>query len=203
VPALAVPDVLICSVGTEIYYESATAAPAADAAWGAALDAGGWDRGAVAAAAATVPALALQPASEQRPHKASFTLAGGRDAAPAALAALDAALASLPFRATVIHSGGVDVDILPAGAGKGAGLAFLLERLAEGPGAPTAGVLVAGDSGNDVDLFAVPGVRGAMVSNAHAELRGWVEAHGGERVHKSGRRAAGAICDALAAFGWA
>ncbi len=42
---------------------------------------------------------------------------------------------------------------------------------------PTAGVQVNGDSGNDVELLAVPGVCGCMVSNAHPELQEWVAQH--------------------------
>ena len=51
-------------------------------------------------------------------------------------------------------------------------------------GAPEAGVLVNGDSGNDIELFQVPEVRGTMVSNAHPELREWVDAHPSERIFK-------------------
>ena len=44
-------------------------------------------------------------------------------------------------------------------------------------GEPPEGVLVNGDSGNDIELFAVPGVRGTVVANAHSELKEWVEAN--------------------------
>lgn len=165
VPLLAVPDVLICSVGTEIFFENERkresgdgeiAAPVPDSRWIDALNATGWSRDAVAEAAlASTPALKLQAESEQRPHKVSFHLEGGRDAAAAgALKSLDAALKKLGFGTTVIYSGGVDVDVLPAGASKGAGLRFLLSELAAGAGAPEKGVVAAGDSGNDVELLA-------------------------------------------------
>lgn len=52
-----------------------------------------------------------------------------------------------------------------------------LAQIKEAGNAPLDGVLVCGDSGNDVELFAVPGVRGCMVVNAHAELRDWCAAH--------------------------
>ena len=51
-------------------------------------------------------------------------------------------------------------------------------------GAPKDGVLVNGDSGNDIELFAVPGVRGCMVSNAHPELRKWCDAHKSPNLYK-------------------
>ena len=214
---------LICSVGTEIFFENEkkdgegiAAAPVPDSRWTEALDATGWSRAAVAEAAlASTPALRLQAESEQRPHKVSFHLEGGRDAAAGgALRALDDALKELRFGTTVIYSGGVDVDVLPAGASKGAGLRFLLSELAVGPGAPERGVVAAGDSGNDVELLAAgevgegegegdgagaksakgrvsarcpPGVvvRGVVVANAHPELRAWAEGKRGKGTETS------------------
>lgn len=166
VPDLAVPDVLICSVGTEIFFENERnggsgsgedAKPVPDSRWTAALDATGWSREKVSEAAlSSTPALKLQRESEQRPHKVSFHLEGGRDAAAAgALRSLDEALSGLDFATTVIYSGGVDVDVLPRGASKGAGLKFLLSELANaGAGVPEKGVVACGDSGNDVELLA-------------------------------------------------
>ncbi len=62
---------------------------------------------------------------------------------------------------------------------------------------PTDGVLVNGDSGNDVELFAVPGVKGTMVANAHPELREWCDAHASDnifQVHQSMHAAGGFAC---------
>ena len=50
-------------------------------------------------------------------------------------------------------------------------------QIKEAGNAPKDGVMVCGDSGNDVELFAVPGVRGCMVVNAHPELKQWCDAH--------------------------
>ena len=49
-------------------------------------------------------------------------------------------------------------------------------------GWPREGVLVNGDSGNDVELFAVPRVKGCMVANAHPELREWCDAHASPNI---------------------
>ncbi|EFJ47149.1 hypothetical protein VOLCADRAFT_46722, partial [Volvox carteri f. nagariensis] len=61
---LLTPAVLICSVGTEIFYLP-------DAEWEALLDQG-WDRQRVLQVAAGFPELRKQVDSEQRRHKLSF-----------------------------------------------------------------------------------------------------------------------------------
>jgi len=120
------PDVLVCSVGAEVFFRDPhTGAFVEDAGWARRLDAGGrWRRGEAEAAARDVPALAPQPASEQRPHKLSFR-APPAEAGRAAVAALRAALEARGLGegvAKVVHSGGADVDVLAAGAGKGGAL---------------------------------------------------------------------------------
>ncbi|PNH06984.1 Sucrose-phosphatase 1 [Tetrabaena socialis] len=92
------------------------------------------------------------------------------------------------LRRAVVYSGGRDVDVLAECAGKGAALNFLLARLRRAGCAPPDGVQVNGDSGNDIELFQVPGVRGCVVSNAFPELRQFAE----RAAEAAGAEAAGA-----------
>ncbi len=71
--------------------------------------------------------------------------------------------AGIPFK--LIFSGGRDVDILPPGSGKGQALQYILDKyeLSE------ANLLVAGDSGNDVEMLTM-GFPSVIVGNAQPEL---------------------------------
>ncbi|GLC34285.1 hypothetical protein PLESTM_000178300 [Pleodorina starrii] len=84
---------------------------------------------------------------------------------------LEEALREEGLKVKVVYSGGRDVDLLAEGAGKGAALRFLLGRLRRAGREPVDGVQVNGDSGNDIELFQVPGVCGCVVANAFPELR--------------------------------
>jgi hypothetical protein len=203
---LLTPQILICSVGSEIFYLTPEGRLVQDRAWEAALDAG-WDRGAVQAIAAGLPQLKpqvrrgegdvvcciyrrnvcvilpmsdacltltgvfcpcdlfasvpllhqpphplplqpsaplLQVATEQRRHKLSFHLTRGATPADdeAVIQTLRDQLSAAGLTAKVVYSGGVDVDVLAAGAGKGAALAFLLQQLAARGATPPGGVQV-------------------------------------------------------------
>ncbi|KAG1655626.1 hypothetical protein FOA52_008840, partial [Chlamydomonas sp. UWO 241] len=210
---LLTPQVLICSVGSEIFMlckEEACAdgrggalvyRPHAE--WAVHLDGGGWDRSKVVAAAGRFPQLKPQAESEQRPHKVSFRIEGGADAARAVLAELEGALKEACVPAKVIYSGGSDVDILSERAGKGMALRFVLDSLeAKGHGWPEAGVQVNGDSGNDAELFEVPHVVGCVVVNAHPELRSFAEARTADPgLFQATLPCAGGIAEAMAHFG--
>lgn len=63
----------------------------------------------------------------------------------------------------LIFSHGLDLDVLPKGAGKGEALAFLLHKMRTEGWAPQQ-TLVCGDSGNDIELFEVEDVNGVIVS---------------------------------------
>lgn len=148
------------------------------------------------------PELVLQQVSEQRPHKVSYKLYAA-DAAQAAglVFNLRSQLAGAGLDTNVVFSGGEDLDILPARASKGRALSFLLKQIQDKTASyPERGVLVCGDSGNDIELFEVPGVHGCMVANAHAELREWCDANGHERVHAATKDGPGGIVECLKHF---
>ena len=217
-PLLA-PDLLICSVGTEIYRRGAEGG-VADERWSARLEEG-WQRDALLAAACGARGLTLQEPSEQRRHKLSL-----RARTPGGCAGADAAVADLKARldATgapydlVPSSGCLDVDVLPRGANKGAALRFILEEEAEAalacagtkvlsrPEALRAcaeATLAAGDSGNDEQLLATEHVRAVVVANAQPELRAWARDAGQQaRVFVASRRCADGVSEAMKHFGF-
>eukprot|EP00891_Asterochloris_glomerata_P006266 jgi/Astpho2/6266/fgenesh1_pm.00088_%23_25_t len=199
---LGMPDVLVCSVGTEIFFEKSGDGgrdPEPDKKWIGELD-HDWDRAAVEEAAASFNELKPQGESEQRPHKLSFHVSVKGSAAEQLVEQLHNKIQAAGVSAKVIYSGGADLDILPQQASKGKALEFLLKEIKAAVGAPKDGVLVNGDSGNDIELFAVPGVRGCMVSNAHPELKKWYDAHKSPNLYKASRRCAGGIVEALYNF---
>jgi sucrose-phosphate synthase len=137
------PQVIIGSVGSEIFHLDENGVTyTADAAWQAQV-ATGWERSAIAAAMKGLDGLVPQAPLEQRAFKLSYF--GDARAA----ARVRARLVKAGVAASVIHSHGRYLDVLPAGASKGTavdhvrGLYGLHER----------DVFVAGDSGNDIEML--------------------------------------------------
>lgn len=137
------PQIMITSVGSEIYHLDANGVTyTADAAWRAVVSTD-WDRSGVHAALSGLDGLVPQGPLEQRGHKLSYF----GDAATAER--VRARLAWAGCRANVIHSHGRYLDVLPEAASKGTAVSHVRALY----GLPERAVFVAGDSGNDVEML--------------------------------------------------
>jgi sucrose-6F-phosphate phosphohydrolase len=186
------PDVLIVSVGTEIYYSNSETP---DSEWAAKLS-HKWDRDEVVAAAAHFADLTLQAESEQRPYKASYFLT--EQAAAAVIPQLESMLRDRGLNIQLVYSGGKDLDILPQQANKGMAMIFLRQSLAIDPDLTVA----CGDSGNDLSLFTVGQERGIIVGNAMPELLQWYQTYATANHYLAKAHCAAGILEGLRHFGF-
>eukprot|EP01025_Chloroclados_australasicus_P041896 TRINITY_DN44680_c0_g1_i3.p1 TRINITY_DN44680_c0_g1~~TRINITY_DN44680_c0_g1_i3.p1 ORF type:complete len:366 (-),score=35.64 TRINITY_DN44680_c0_g1_i3:75-1172(-) len=194
---LLTPDLLICSVGTEIYAETGSGLEL-DPEWIAKLDEF-WNRDQIVSIVAEhFPALKAQGDSEQRPHKVSYHLQDREEAADTYIQRLRDALDKGGLKVKVVYSGGIDVDVLPECASKGLALQFLQKRWQAAGVCPT--IQVNGDSGNDAELFEAPDVYGCIVSNAMAELVKWADANPNPNVLRATQRCAAGIIETMHHF---
>lgn len=153
------PDYLICGVGTEIF----------DCGKDEDLEgwfdelARDWDYDTVYRHVGRLGSAEPQPDECQNPYKCSWFW---READHLALDSIIIELEQQGVRAQVIYSSERDLDLLPVAANKGNALRWLCGQL----GVEMDRVVVAGDSGNDHSMLALPGVRGIIVANAEESL---------------------------------
>jgi sucrose-phosphate synthase len=183
-----VPDVLITGVGSEVT-------------WGAGLkpDTGwterirdGWRRETVEKVVGPLPGLVRQPDLQQGEFKVSFD----RDAATApSVERIARLLQGRDLNVRLVHSHAKHLDILPARASKGHAIRYLAGRL----GLPVRRFLVAGDSGNDVEML-VEDTLGVVVGNHSPELE---PLRGLDQIYFAAEPAARGILEGIRHYGFA
>jgi sucrose-6-phosphatase len=104
-----------------------------------------------------------QPGHFQNEFKSSWFL---QNATPEDINFIKARMKKSGLEVNIIYSSSIHLDILPKWANKGNSLEWLLKYLSIKPRE----VIVAGDSGNDAAMFAIPEINGIVVGNSQPEL---------------------------------
>ncbi|MFN2115992.1 MAG: HAD-IIB family hydrolase [Anaerolineae bacterium] len=191
-----VPDAVISQVGTEVFLP-----PFADGSpplgeWDALLHRA-YSRGRAESFLEGIAGLAMQPAMFNTPLKVSCYLDGAPDPDAAAQVIRDR-VAAAPDGAgyQVVWSSGRDLDVIPAAAGKGKAIRFLIDHLGLAPRQ----VVVAGDSGNDRTMFDEFGC-GVVVANAQPELAAMRDEESARDIYFADGRYAAGVAEGLAHYG--
>ncbi len=173
------PDFLITSVGTQIHYGPK---PVEDTSWARQIEYR-WDPEGVRDAMSHFGGLKLQPRDAQSIHKISYFADPKK--APS-IRQMRSHLRKLCLHCNLVYSHGMFLDLLPIRASKGGALRYFADRW----GVPLERILVAGDSGNDIEML-VGDTLGVVVGNFSPELK---KLRGREKVHfASGHHANGII----------
>ncbi|HSI67822.1 MAG TPA: HAD-IIB family hydrolase [Planococcus sp. (in: firmicutes)] len=179
--SLPVPDVLVTDVGTEIHLGRKLVK---DLDWLERMEQN-WQPRQIQILADKVPGLT----SQQLPvtNRCSYY---AENAAAVELFGQRLTEQQIPHK--LIYSGGRDVDILPAGSGKGQALQYILEKF----GLSDSKLLVAGDSGNDAEMLTL-GFPSVIVGNAQPEL---LQQADHPSIYRSAKTHAGGIHEAWTYF---
>lgn len=156
---LPLPDFIICSVGTEIYYTNGKDY-ILDKGWSTFLE-GRWKREDIVNRLKGISWLKMQEEVAQNPFKISYYY----DKEKYSHEHLIKVLGTGWYKVNIIASHGEFIDFLPKRASKGNAIRFLCQKWA----IPLSSVIAAGDSGNDIDMFR-SSVKGIIVGNRSIEL---------------------------------
>lgn len=180
-----IPDVLICSVGTELYYGPDLRM---DKGWQQHIS-NQWKPENIKECLKELPWLVFQEAEGQRSHKISYYLENIDNRLEKVRNTLD----EHRLRCQVIYSHGQFLDILPHRASKGKAVNYLQYKYDFLP----RHVMVAGDSGNDTDMLSGR-TRGLIVGNHSEEL---LHLKGSPRTYFAKGYCAAGIIEGLHHFG--
>lgn len=151
------PDALVAAVGTEIYIGSEQKMPD----W---PQANNWNVQKIKSLLAHIPALELQPAYGQRPHKIGYFLKNNDEV----FRLVKDTLKEWPV--DIVYCQGIYLDILPKDSHKGGAIRHLSRQWH----IDTGNIIACGDSGNDISMLEAN--RAIIVRNAKSELLKWVTA---------------------------
>lgn len=152
---LPIPDLLVTDVGTAIYHH----ANVEDSQWAERMSEN-WRPDEIISIAEDFPLLNRQALPDNR--RISFTVPKGNSSL---VEEFQNALERQGITHTFIFSSDRDIDVLPAAAGKGKALEYIFSNYT----AKNVQALIAGDSGNDMDMLSL-GYPSVIVGNAQPEL---------------------------------
>ncbi|MFP4225849.1 MAG: HAD-IIB family hydrolase [Desulfobacterales bacterium] len=175
------PDIVIASVGTEIYYGSDLYY---DRGWETHI-AHQWDRQKIVDLLSGFDFLQYQEEAAQRPFKVSYDMDPGKDR----LAKVHDALLKNKCRYTLIYSHEKHLDIIPYRASKGKAIRYLSYKWE----LPLNNLLICGDSGNDEEMLRGE-PHGVVVGNYSPELD---TLRGAKNIYFAKAPCAGGILEAL------
>lgn len=156
---LPAPDVVICSVGSEMYY---TDQLIPDTGWENYID-HQWKRTELEEALQHFPGIRLQEEAAQQPYKLSYYVNNSFDSD--ALANLHLFLDERRFKVKVILTENKYLDFLPKRASKGNAIRYLAQKWKK----PIDRFITSGNSGNDIDMLTGK-MKAIAVSNYSPEL---------------------------------
>ena len=180
------PDILICSVGTEIYYGPNLRH---DKGWQQNISYL-WKPEKIKEVLDEFDFLVFQEAEGQRSHKISYYLEETGDR----LQRIRQRLKESKLRCQTIFSHGQFLDVLPLRASKGKAIDYITYKFDFSP----RHIMVAGDSGNDFDMIA-GSARGLVVANHTEELQ---TLRNRENIYFSSETYASGIIDGLKHYGF-
>jgi len=181
-----IPDILICSVGTEIYYGPDLRF---DKGWQQHISRR-WYPERIKEALTEFDFLVFQEAEGQRSYKISYYLEEKGER----LSRITTKLKEKRLQTKIIYSHGQFLDILPSRASKGKAIDYIRYKF----DFPVRNVMVAGDSGNDEDMIAGH-ARGLVVANHSPELE---KLRGKRNIYFSAHKYAAGIIDGLRHYGF-
>jgi len=177
------PDVLLTSLGTEIYYAPQLTA---DTAWSVHVDYH-WNPQGVRRVLDDLPGLFPQPKGEQSRFKVSYHY--DPTIAPS-IEEIYALLRHQELAGNVVHAFGQFLDIIPVRASKGLALRYVAQKWE----IPLEHILAAGGSGADEDMIRGNTLAVVVANRHHEELSGLVDL---DRVYFARTPYAGGIVEAI------